>query len=66
LASRIGADRASLSVSGRELAHLYRAQPSNFGANMGDPELADSDQGAANYRVMPPLSRLNAELRIIF
>ena len=66
LAGRVGAERASLSVSARELANLWVAQQDNWGARIADPEESRINDGEANYRVMPPLSRLSAELRVTF
>ncbi|MSR36426.1 MAG: SusC/RagA family TonB-linked outer membrane protein [Gemmatimonadetes bacterium] len=66
LIGRLGADRASLSVSARELANLWVAQADNWGAHIADPEESRIGDGEANYRVMPPLSRLSAELRLTF
>ena len=67
LTQRIGADRASLAFSGRELGILWRAQESAWGAHITDPEQADPDPGAGeNNRVSPPLSNLSVELRVTF
>jgi TonB-linked SusC/RagA family outer membrane protein len=62
----VGANRASISFSGRELGELWRAQSHNWGAVMTDGELSDPSQGGSNYRVMPPLTSLNVELRVTF
>jgi hypothetical protein len=67
LAATIGADRASLAFSARELGILGRAQSHAWGAMLTDPEQADPDPGAGeNNRVSPPLSNLSVELRVTF
>jgi TonB-linked SusC/RagA family outer membrane protein len=66
LTERVGAQRASLSVSAREIANLWVAQEDNWGARVADPEESRINDGQANYRVMPPLSRVSAEMRFTF
>jgi hypothetical protein len=61
-----GGNRASIAFSARELGELWRAQPYNWGAVMTDGELSDPTQGGSNYRVMPPLTSLNVEVRVVF
>jgi hypothetical protein len=61
LAERIGANRAALTVSGRELGLLWRKEPTLWGAAMlDDPEKTDS------YRATPALTRWTAELNVTF
>ena len=66
LVSRLGADRASLSLSGRELGVIWARQPQVFGVEMNDPEMSNTVPGGANYRLTPALTRLHAELRVTF
>ena len=62
LVGRIGADRASLSLSGRELAIIWQKQPDvkrpitneTMGLSVGDPEMARPLGGQSNFRTMPP------------
>jgi hypothetical protein len=61
ITERIGADRASLTISGRELGVLWRKEPDLWGAAMlDDPEKTDS------YRSTPALTRWSAELNVTF
>jgi TonB-linked SusC/RagA family outer membrane protein len=66
LLGRIGAERGSMSVTWREIANLWVAQQDNWGARIGDPEESRVNEGSANYRTMPPLSRISGELRLNF
>jgi hypothetical protein len=60
LTSRIGADRAALTLSGRELG-IWRRERELWGAGMlDDPEKTDS------YRAIPALTRWTAELNVTF
>jgi hypothetical protein len=61
VAERIGASRAALTLSGRELGVLWRKEPDLWGAAMlDDPEKTDS------YRATPALTRWTAELNLTF
>jgi len=66
LSSRFGADRASLTLSGRELAILWQEQPYIYSLKVADPESARPVRGDANFRVMPPLTSFNIEMRVSF
>jgi hypothetical protein len=60
LTERIGADRAALTLSGRELG-IWRKERELWGAGMlDDPEKTDS------YRAIPALTRWTAELNVTF
>ena len=79
LVGRIGADRASLSVSGRGLWTIWVAQdwlcrppsPADgpqpcVGERVTDPEMRNSTQGGANFYMTPPISSFSATLRVTF
>ena len=76
MANRIGADRASLSFSGRELLTIWQrqkevgnflgTQAGNPGLPVLDPEMGTSDFGSANHRLMAPLTSLHLEMRVTF
>jgi TonB-linked SusC/RagA family outer membrane protein len=75
LVARIGAERASIAVSGRELANLWVKnngevrRPRNIdapGLSIADPELTRQELAGAAHRSMPPLTTLNAALRVSF
>jgi hypothetical protein len=54
---RMGANRGSLTVSGRELGLVWRKEPYIWGSKMmSDPEITD------RFRSTPPLTRWSAEL----
>ena len=57
----IGADRASLTLSGRELDLLWRKDDYMWNSRMvGDPETTDTN------RAPPPLTRWSVELNVTF
>jgi hypothetical protein len=73
--ARIGAERASLSLSGRELGILWVKNDGEVrksrlvdqpGLSIADPELTRQELGGAAHRSMPPLTTLNAALRVSF
>ena len=68
LVGRIGASRASLNVSARNLFLIYRAQKTVYGERVTDPEYGDGTglSGAGNFYSLPPLTSLNATVRITF
>jgi hypothetical protein len=68
LASRVGADRASLSVTGRGLFTLWQAQKEIDGVRIQDPErTSTADQyGASNIWLSPPMSSVTAMMRVSF
>jgi hypothetical protein len=65
-AARIGADRASLSISAREVETLWTADQDVAGLVIADPETNRPTPGQANYRAMPPSSSINVNLRVSF
>ena len=67
LAEKIGAGRASIAFSVRNLWTPYRAQTTISGGTIADPELGrNSDAGEGNYWVMPPSASMNLTLRVSF
>ena len=68
LVARIGAERASLAVSGRELGIIWRAQDTLMGGiNAQDPEFGRSDNRQATaWWSAPPTSSMTATLRVSF
>ena len=75
LTSRIGAERASLSLSGREIARLWQAQDEILAADsyggrggieISDPETGIGIGGESNFFTMPPISNFSATLRVTF
>jgi hypothetical protein len=68
LANRVGADRASLSVTGRDLFILWRAQDEINGVRVQDPErTATTEQyGGSNIWLSPPMSSVSAMIRVSF
>ena len=64
---RIGADRASLALSGRNLWTIWQAQSDIYGAVTTDPEFgAPSLDGDGNFYETPPLTNINMTLRVTF
>ena len=76
MANTIGASRASLSFSGRELLTIWQRQKTvgnflgteagNPGLPVLDPEMGTSSFGSANHRIMAPLTSMHLELRVTF
>ena len=68
LSGRIGASRASLAVSARNLFLIWRKQTEVEGLQISDPEYGDGTNldGSGNFYSLPPLTSLNATLRITF
>lgn len=67
LVSRIRADRASLSVSARNLWYLWKGQEEVSGVPIPSPEIANpSSEGSFSLFQWPPLSSFEASLRISF
>jgi hypothetical protein len=65
--AQIGADRASLALSGRNLWTIWQAQSDIAGAVITDPEFgAPSLDGDANFYETPPLSNISMTLRVTF
>lgn len=67
LVSRFGAERALLSVSGRNLWTLWQAQPEIWGVKVSDPEFGTPTvSGDSNFWVQPPFANATATLRVTF
>jgi hypothetical protein len=79
LVTRMGADRASLSLSGRGLWTMWVKQstlcaPPDLGTDemwckgelITDPEMGTSVPGGRNYRITPPTADVSATLRVQF
>jgi TonB-linked SusC/RagA family outer membrane protein len=68
LTGRIGASRASVNVSGRNLFLIWRAQTTIQGQRISDPEYGDGTNldGDGNFYSLPPLSSINITMRITF
>jgi TonB-linked SusC/RagA family outer membrane protein len=65
---RLGASAASISIAGRNLATLWRAQKDIFGEIIADPEIGIPSSELSNYvqSVVPPLSQFMATVRLTF
>ncbi len=64
---RGGAERASVSVSARNLWTLWRAQEFIYGGKISDPEYGTPTlSGNSNFWEMPPLASFNVTLRVTF
>jgi hypothetical protein len=67
IANRVGADRASLAVSGSNLWTIWQAQTHISGSPITDPELGSAGIGTDGGRyTFPPTSGLNVTLRVTF
>lgn len=69
LAQRFGVNRASLTLSGRNLWTIWVAQRTDFGHGLVDPEIRNNDltgQTAYNQEGWPQTRRLLATLRLTF
>jgi hypothetical protein len=68
LIGRTGAERASLSVSARNLITIWQAQKRIYGHPVTDPEFGNpaNASGAGNFRAQPPTVNLNVTLRVTF
>jgi hypothetical protein len=68
LANRVGAERASVSVTARNMFILWQAQEDVSGVTITDPERNSSVEqfGGENYWLSPPLSSVTAMLRVTF
>jgi hypothetical protein len=67
LVSRIRADRASVSVAARNLWYLWRKQEELGGARVPSPEIVNpTNEGAFSLFQWPPLSTIEATLRVTF
>ncbi len=63
----IGASRASLAVSARNILSIWRKQTDIYGAALADPEYGTSSlDGTSNYWETPPLTSLNLTMRVTF
>jgi hypothetical protein len=65
---RIGASRASLAFSARNLFIIWRKQKTINGERISDPEYGDGRNldGNGNFYSLPPLTSLNMTLRVTF
>jgi TonB-linked SusC/RagA family outer membrane protein len=68
LIQRTGAERASLSVSARNLITIWQAQKRIYDHVITDPEFGNpaNASGAGNFRAQPPTVNLNVTLRVTF
>jgi len=66
--SRVGASGASISIAGRNLATLWRAQKDIYGEIIADPEIGIPSSELSNYvqSVVPPLSQFVTTFRLTF
>ena len=63
----MGASRASLAVSARNLWTIWQRQDNIYGQSIADPEYGTSSlSGTSNYWETPPLTSLNLTLRVTF
>jgi hypothetical protein len=65
LVGPIGASRASLALSARNLWIIWAAQKEIYGLNVTDPEFGNPD-GGSNVRAQPPTVNWNLTLRVTF
>ena len=65
---RLGASGASISVAGRNLATLWRAQKDIYGEIIADPEIGIPSTELSNYvqSVVPPLTQFVATVRLTY
>lgn len=65
---RLGASGASISIAGRNLGTLWRAQKDIFGEPIADPEIGIPSSELSNYvqSVVPPLTQFMATLRLTY
>jgi len=67
VARAVGAERASLSLSARNLWTIWRAQSHIYGVPITDPEYGSpSLDGDANFYETPPLTNVSVTLRVTF
>ena len=72
LLRRLGTTRSSITISGENLAFLWRAQPTSFGAKWIDPELLPnrSSDTTGNFTYTqeswPQLARIRATVRLTY
>jgi hypothetical protein len=68
LVGRVGAERASLAFSARNLVTIWQAQKRIYGQVVTDPEFGNpaNVSGAGNFRAQPPTVNLNVTLRVTF
>jgi hypothetical protein len=63
----VGAERASLSMSARNLWTIWQAQPDIYGVPVTDPEYGSpSLDGDSNFYETPPLTNVSLTLRVTF
>jgi hypothetical protein len=65
---RFGATNASISIAGRNLATVWRAQKDIFGELIADPEIGIPSSELSNYvqSVVPPLTQFVATFRLTY
>ena len=68
LAAHVGASRATVSLSARNLALLWRAQDDIFGHPIPDPEVRTPSSNLSGYvqTVLPPFSTFEMTVRLTF
>ncbi|HUP51229.1 MAG TPA: SusC/RagA family TonB-linked outer membrane protein [Longimicrobiales bacterium] len=67
MVARVGAERASFSVAARNLWYLWKAQDELGGAKVPSPEIVNpTNEGAFSLFQWPPLSTVEATLRVTF
>jgi hypothetical protein len=77
LVGRLSADRATLSLSARNMFILWREQETlgdpassaetlQYGAHIADPEYGTANAAGSNWFIEPPLSSISATLRVTF
>jgi outer membrane cobalamin receptor len=63
----VGAERATLSLSARNLWTIWQAQPDIYGVPISDPEYGSpSLDGDSNFYETPPLTNVSVTLRVTF
>ncbi|MBM4183580.1 MAG: TonB-dependent receptor [Gemmatimonadetes bacterium] len=68
LVARVGAERATVGLSARNVYTLWQAQKRIYGHVVSDPELGNPNQltGGGNFYEQPPLSSVSFTLRVTF
>jgi hypothetical protein len=67
LVRRVGAERASVAFSARNLWTIWQAQSHIYGVPVSDPEFGSpSFDGDANFYETPPLTNVSVTLRVTF
>jgi TonB-linked SusC/RagA family outer membrane protein len=66
LLGRVGAERASVGVSFRDIWTIWERTPWNSGLKIPDPERGDGSSGMSTLRQMPGIATVSATLRVTF